>query len=216
MNLDFSEEQDVLREMLRGVCNEYAPLEVVRQMEDDATGYPAEFWKQLGELGLLGIGIPEAYGGAQQSILESAIVYEELGRSLVPSPHFVSSVVAAGILDGAGSDDQRSTWLPRIASGEAVLSVAWLEPDNGSGPTGVRLPAVVDGDGFVLTGAKRHVPFASSAERLIVPARTGDGPEAIDLFLDWVGTMYGSDTGLDRHMLELCRMRLARQNECFH
>ena len=86
MDLDWSEEQQVLRDMVRGVCAQYAPLEVVRQMEDDATGYPAELWKQLGELGLTGLLIPEEYGGSGQGLLEAAIVYEELGRSLAPSP----------------------------------------------------------------------------------------------------------------------------------
>ena len=95
MDLDFNEEQNVLREMVRGVCNEYAPLETVRELEDDPTGYPAEFWKQLGELGLLGILIPESYGGSEQSLLEAAILYEEFGRSLAPSPHFVSAVLGA-------------------------------------------------------------------------------------------------------------------------
>ena len=183
MDLAFSEEQDMLREAVRGLCDDAA--DSVRALEDDPVGFDDGFWQGLAAMGLTGLMLPADVGGSEMGLLDAVVVYEELGRSLVPSPHFVSSVVAAGILDGAGSDDQRSTWLPRIASGEAVLSVAWLEPDNGSGPTGVRLPAVADGDGdgFVLTGAKRHVPFASSAERLIVPARTGDGPEAIDLFL---------------------------------
>ena len=72
MDLDFSEEQHMLREMVRGVCSEYAPLDVVREMEDDATGYPAEFWKQLGELGLIGDADPEEYGGGGQGMLEAA------------------------------------------------------------------------------------------------------------------------------------------------
>ena len=104
MDLDFTEEQQMLREMVRGVCAEYAPLDVVRAMEDDPTGYPEEFWKQLGELDLLGLTIPEEYGGSGQTALEGAIVYAELGRSLAPSPHFVSSVMSAGALALAGSD----------------------------------------------------------------------------------------------------------------
>jgi alkylation response protein AidB-like acyl-CoA dehydrogenase len=183
MDLDWSEEQLVLRDMVRGVCAQYAPLEVVRQMEDDPTGYPAEFWKQLGELGVTGLLIPEAYGGAEQTHLEGAIVYEELGRSLAPSPHFPSAVIVAGLLLRAGSEEQKRAWLPRIASGDAILTPAWLEPDNGFGPEGVQIRARRDGPDYALSGTKRHVPFASAAARLVVLARTGDAPGDVDLFL---------------------------------
>jgi alkylation response protein AidB-like acyl-CoA dehydrogenase len=183
MDLDWTEEQLVLRDMVRGVCAQYAPLEVVRQMEDDPTGYPAELWKQLGELGVTGILIPEEYGGSGQGHLEAAIVYEELGRSLAPTPHFPSAVLGAGLLLHAGSDEQKHAWLPRIASGDAILTPAWLEPDHGFGPEGVQLRARREGDGWLLTGTKRHVLFASAAARLVVLARTGDAPEDVDLFL---------------------------------
>ena len=120
MNLDFSEEQQILRETVRNLCAEYAPLEVVRSMEDDPAGVPPELWKQMGELGLLGVQIPESYGGAGQSALETAILYEEFGRALCPTPHFASSVMSAGLLLLAGSEDQRKRWLPEIASGESA------------------------------------------------------------------------------------------------
>jgi alkylation response protein AidB-like acyl-CoA dehydrogenase len=183
MDLDFSEEQEVLREMVRGVCAEYAPMDVVRQMEDDPKGYPDEFWKQLGELGLLGILVPEEFGGAEQSMLEAAIVYEEFGRSLAPSPHFPSAVLGARSLLEAGSPDQRREWLPGIASGEAIWTPAWLEPDRGFGPNGVALRATREGDAYVLSGVKRHVLFASSASRLLTLVRTGDGETDLDLLL---------------------------------
>ena len=124
MDLEFSEEQEMLRDMVRGVCNEYSPPDVVRAQEDDPTGYPAELWKQLGELGLLGVLLPESQGGAGQSILEAALVYEELGRALAPTPHFVSCVLCAGALSAAGSEQQQAEWLPGIASGEAILTPA--------------------------------------------------------------------------------------------
>jgi alkylation response protein AidB-like acyl-CoA dehydrogenase len=183
MNLDFSEEQEQLRDMVRGVCGEYASLETVRAMEDDPTGYPAELWKQLGELGLLGLLIPEGYGGAAQSLLEAAVVYEEFGRALAPSPHFVSAVLGAGAILRAGSEEQKQEWLPRIASGEAILTPAWLEPERGFGPRGVVLDAHADGEDRVLSGIKRHVAFASAATRLLVLARTGEGERDIDLLL---------------------------------
>ena len=128
MDLNFSEEQEMLREMVRGVCTEYAPIETVRSLEDDPIGYPEAFWKQLAELGLLGLTLPEAYGGADQSLLDAAIVYEEFGRSLAPSPHFVSAVLCGGALRIAGSPEQKEEWLRAIAGGEAIVTPAWLEP----------------------------------------------------------------------------------------
>jgi alkylation response protein AidB-like acyl-CoA dehydrogenase len=183
MDLDFTEEQEMLREMVRGVCTEFSSLETVREVEDDPGGYPAEFWKQLSELGLLGLTLPEEYGGAEQTILDAAIVYEEFGRSLAPSPHFVSSILAGHTLVKARSDAQKQEWLPKIIAGEAVLTPAWLEPDNSYGPTGVQLEAKAEGDGFTISGTKRHVFFADAATRLVVLARTGRGAEDIDLFL---------------------------------
>jgi len=183
MDLDFTEEHEMLREMVRGVCSEYAPLEVVRELENDEKGMPDALWGQLVELGLLGILVPEEYGGQGQSLLEAAIVYEEFGRSLAPSPHFVSAVLSAGALALAGSDDQKQAWLPGIASGRAVLTPAWLELRNGFGPKGVQVRAQASGDGFVLDGTKMHVNYAGIADRLVVLARTGDELEDIDLFL---------------------------------
>jgi alkylation response protein AidB-like acyl-CoA dehydrogenase len=125
--------------------------------------------------------IPAEYGGSGMSMLEGAVVYEALGRALAPSPHFVSAVMSAGVLLHSGSDEQKQSYLPRLASGETILSTAWLEPGNGFGPAGVQTTARADGDDFVLDGVKWHVPFASSADELVVLARTEVG--AIDLFL---------------------------------
>jgi alkylation response protein AidB-like acyl-CoA dehydrogenase len=131
-------------------------------------------WSALGELGLLGLTIDEQHGGSAMSMLEAAIVYEELGRAIVPSPHFVSCVITAGAIARLGASEQQSAWLPRLASGDAVATVAWLEPEGGYTPAGVTLTAQPDGDGFVLDGVKRHVAFAHSADVLLVVARIGD------------------------------------------
>jgi len=183
LNLDFTEEQDMLREMVRGLLAQHASNEAVRALEDDPVGYSPELWSQLGQLDLLGLLLPAEYGGSEMSMLEGVIVYEELGRSLAPVPHLVSCVLGAGALVRSGSDEQRSEWLPRVASGEAILTPAWLEPENGFGPLGVQVRATGDGGSFTLSGTKRHVQFASSAQRLVVLARTGDAPEEVDLFL---------------------------------
>ena len=183
LDLTFSPEQEMLRETVRGVVATTSPLSVVRELEDDPTGYSPELWKQLGHLDLIGLQLPEEYGGSGMTTLETVVLYEEFGRAIAPSPHFVSSVLSGGALARSGSTDQKQAWLPGIVSGEAILTPAWLEPENSSGPKGVQLRAVADGDGWTLTGTKRHVAFASSASRLVVLARTGDGTEDVDLFL---------------------------------
>jgi alkylation response protein AidB-like acyl-CoA dehydrogenase len=183
MDLNFTEEQQMLRDTVRGLCAEHASIEVVRKMEDDPIGYPAAFWKALGELGVTGLTIPEAYGGGGQTALEAMIVYEELGRALAPSPHFVSAVLSAGVLARAGTEAQKQEWLPRLASGEAIFTPAWLEPHGGYGPAGVQLAASGGAGTLKLNGSKRHVLFAKSATRLLVLARTGSAPTDVDLLL---------------------------------
>ena len=124
MDLDLNQEQEMLREMVRGVCSSYASLDTVRALEDDPTGFPAELWKQMAELDLIGLMLPSEYGGSEMTALEGAVVYQELGRALAPSPHFVSAVMGAGVLLRAGSDEQKQSWLARIASGDAIVTSA--------------------------------------------------------------------------------------------
>ena len=183
LDLDFTPEQDMLRAMVRGLCTEHAPLSLVRSLEDDPVGIAADLWKRLAAADLCGLLVPAAHGGAGMTTLDGAVVYEELGRALAPTPHFVSCVVSAGALVAGGTDAQRAEWLPRVAAGEAVLTPAWLEPDGGFGPRGIRAPAIPDGDGYRLSGTKRHVAFAANADRLLVAARTGEAPDDVDLFL---------------------------------
>ena len=180
MDLDWTDEQQMIIDMTRSMLEEYSTSEVVRSQEDDPRGYPDALWKQMSELGLNGLLIPESHGGGGQTLLEGALVYEELGRAMAPTPHFVSSVMSAGVLLTAGSDAQKNEWLGRIANGDAILTPAWLEPERGCGKAGVALSAEKDGGDYILNGRKRSVAFASSAARLIVLARSDAG---VDLFL---------------------------------
>ena len=174
LDLDFTEEQDMLRDMVRGVCSQHAPLTTVRELEDDPDGIARALWAQLAELGICGLTIPEDHGGSGMSLLDGVVVYEELGRALAPVPHFVSCVLSASAILAAGSPEQQRELLPSIASGELIVSPAWLEPGNGFRPLGVQLTATADGDHHVLTGRKAHVYFAQAADTLLVLARTGD------------------------------------------
>lgn len=180
LELDFNEEQEMLREMVRGVCSSASDLQAVRDLEDDPTGFSRDFWAQLAELDLLGLLLPAEYGGSGMSMIEGVVVYEELGRSLAPTPHFVSCVLGAGALVEAGSDAQKSEWLPQMAKGDAILSIGWLEDSGGYRPAGIATVAEGAGDSVTLTGTKRHVFFAAAADRLVVLARSG---EDVDLFL---------------------------------
>src|SRR5436190_10433838 len=130
MDLEFTEEQDLLRETVRGVCARHCGLDVVRALEDDPVGYPEKLWVQLIELGLLD---PEL------TMVDKAIVYQEFGRALAPSPHFASAVVSAGALARAGAE----AWAGQASSGAAIIVPAWLEPERGFGPAGVT--ATLDG-----------------------------------------------------------------------
>src|SRR5580698_9198006 len=183
LDLDFDQEQELLRQTARDVLARHCPLEVVREMEDDPVGYPPALWTQLAELDLIGLLLPEEDGGSGMSLIEGVALYEELGRALAPTPHFVSAVLSGGVLAAGGSDAQKEQWLRPVASGDAILTPAWLEPENGFSPLGVETRAVADGSRFRLNGLKRHVLFASAADRLVVLARTGDDPDAVDLFL---------------------------------
>ncbi len=183
MNLDFTDEQQALRDLVRGVCAEHSPVSVVRAMEDDARGVPEALWKKLGETGVLGILVPEALGGAGQGSLEAVIAFEELGRALAPTPAFASCVVSASALLAAGDAAQQRAWLPRIASGDAVVVPAWLEPQRGFGAIGVQARARREGGSWVIDGAKRSVAYAAIAAQLLVLARTGDAAGDVTLFL---------------------------------
>src|SRR5687768_12491010 len=150
MDLDLSEEQELLRETVRGLCQRHANLDVVRAMEDDGVGYPDKFWAALAESGILGLTLPEEHGGSGMSMVDAAVVYMELGRAIAPSPHFVSVVLSGGALVAAASEAQKQSWLPRMAAGEAIVTPAWLEPDRGFGEAGIAATATKDGDGYTI------------------------------------------------------------------
>ena len=183
MDLNFSEEQVLLRDMVRNLCEEHSTTRIVRDLENDPIGVPAALWAQMKETGLLGMMLPESYGGIGLNMLDRAVIFEELGRALAPGPYFVSSVMSALAIEKAGSSAQKEALLRPIGSGDLIVTPAWLEPDNGFGAEGVQLRAQGTADGYRLSGVKRHVFHAKAAQKLLVLARTGDAPEAIDLLL---------------------------------
>jgi alkylation response protein AidB-like acyl-CoA dehydrogenase len=150
----------------------------VRKLENDPVGYSPALWTALAELGVLGVVIDEEHGGSGMTMVDAAAIYEEFGRALVPSPHFASCILAAGLIGRSSNADLKSRMLPAIADGESILTVAALEPDNGYSPAGVQLTATADGDGWRLSGSKLHVPFAQAAGPMVVLARSAAGRDA--------------------------------------
>lgn len=183
MDLGFTEQQEMLRSLTRNICQDHCGFDVVRKMENDPIGIPVELWRQMRETGLLGILLPEEFGGMGLELLDCAVIYEELGRTLAPGPYFVSAAASALAIRLAGTEDQKAALLPGLGSGEIICVPAWLEPDRGFGPEGVQMRAVRTGGGFCLSGIKRHVFYAKAADKLLVLARMGDAADAVDLFI---------------------------------
>lgn len=182
MDLKFTDEQNMFRDMTRDLCRDYSTMAVVRKMENDPLGIP-ELWGQMQQTGLTGVLVPEDFGGMGLGMVDCAVIYEELGRTLAPTPHFSSSVMSALALAKAGSPAQQKEVLTAIGSGEMIVVPAWMEPDNGYGPNGVQMRATLGADGYRLNGIKRHVFYGKAAQKLLVLVRTGDGAQDIDLLL---------------------------------
>jgi alkylation response protein AidB-like acyl-CoA dehydrogenase len=174
MNFTLSEEQQTIRELARGILEAEATQERLRAAERTADWHDAALWKQLAASNLLGIAIAEAHGGMGMGFAELCVLFEELGRAATPSAAFATLALGALPLARFGSAAQRARWLPRVASGDALLSAAL----DDAGSADAFAPATRtrrDGAGWLLEGAKRFVPHARAASALLVPARTPDG-----------------------------------------
>lgn len=180
MNFGFSEEQELLRQEVRKLLDAQAPMETVRAIAETPEGFSRDLWKQMGELGWLGLTIPESYGGAGLGMVDLVVVLEETGRSLLPSPLIANTLAAAAIRD-FGSEAQRARWLPRLADGSAIGTIAVQEAGDRLDPAGVRLAGRRDGDGWRLTGEKIEVLDGGVADLFVVAFRTGAGDDEIAL-----------------------------------
>ena len=171
MDLAFSPEQDELVRALRQFARrELAP----RSAHWDRTGeFPWEAWRRMGELGLLGLRIPEAYGGQSADFLTFGIAMEEIGRGDFSCTYGIQLAGLAGeILGRSGGEEIKSRWLPPTATGETVVALALTEPSAGSDAANLACRAERDGDGYVITGEKSGISLGMAAQAAIVFART--------------------------------------------
>jgi alkylation response protein AidB-like acyl-CoA dehydrogenase len=187
MDFGFSDEQEMLRQTARSFLDENCPSAVVRQLMEDDTGYDPNLWKEMADLGWLGLAFPEAYGGQGLGFVDLTVILEEMGAALLPSP-FLSSVLLAGqtILLG-GSEEQKQTYIPKIADGSLIATLALTEPAGRFDAGGItEVTATPSDDGFTISGTKLFVPDAHVADLLVVAARTkdaGDKSFGVSLFL---------------------------------
>jgi len=180
MNFGFTEEQELLRQEVRKFLDAHAPLESVRKVVETPEGFSRDLWRQIGELGWLGLTIPESCGGAGLGWVDLTVVLEEIGRTLFPSPYLATTIAAAAIAE-AGSEAQRRRWLPAIADGSKIATLAVVEPGERAAPDGVALGAERAADGFALRGEKIQVLDGAAADLLVVAFRSGRAPEDVAL-----------------------------------
>ena len=180
MNFDFSMEQQQLRDQARRFLEEHCTKRS-RDVLEKGGDYDKSLWKGLADLGLIGVAIPEEFGGAGAGQLELCVIAEELGRVLAPVPFASTVYLGAEILMAAGNDAQKQTWLPKIAAGEAIGTLAFVEGPGNPSPAGIKVTAA----GNEISGTKSLVSDGNAADFAIVVARTSAGSDArgISLFL---------------------------------
>jgi len=186
MDLALSQEQEILWKSARDFLANKCPKTLVREMEEDEQGYPPELWKEIAELGWLGLPFPEKYEGVGLSFLDLIVLLEEMGRACLPGP-FLPTVVLGGlpILEW-GREEQKRYFLPKICKGEAVLTLALTEPSARYEAASVRTSATPEGDDYLISGTKLFVPDAHIADWIICVTRTeetANPEEGITLFL---------------------------------
>ncbi len=176
MNFAFSDEQEELRAAVRRFLSEKSPETEVRRLMDTTEGYDAAVWSQMADqLGLQSLTIPEEFGGSGFTYVELLVVLEEMGAALLCAPFFSSVALGANALLTSGDDEAKKSYLPGIASGETIATLAITE-DNGKWDFGgIECKAEKKGDGWVLDGHKMFVIDGHVANLVIVAARTPTG-----------------------------------------
>ena len=210
MNFDLSDEQRLLVDSVASFAKKQSPLGRARALREDPLGYSPEVWKQMGDLGWLGISLPESAGGFGGSFLDAALILEQLAATLVPEP-ILASLVAAAPIVRLGSEEQQARFLAPFIAGDAVLALAWAEAQSRHDVADVVTRAEKAGDGYRISGQKRFVEGGHAAQTILVSARTSGGARdregvslfALDagtrgLFIDPVKTMDGRRAAMIR------------------
>lgn len=174
MNFGLTDEQQILVNVARRFLEDRAPIRKVRDIMESPTGFDADLWSGMAELGWAGLTIGEDYGGTGLEWVDLAVLLEETGRGLLPSP-LVSHSLAASAISEFGNDDQKRRFLPSLADGSVIGTVALIEDGEVLGPGGVELAGAPDNDCYRLNGKKSFVHDAGVAGLFVVAFRAPDG-----------------------------------------
>jgi len=172
MEFSLNEEQEMLKTMARDFLANECPKTLVRELMEDEVGHSPELWKKIAEVGWLGLIFPEEYGGSGMNFRDLTILFEEMGRAMLPGTFFSTLILAGLPILTAGNEEQKKEFLPKIANGEAVFTLAALEEDGDLWPEGIQLKATQRGEDFIIDGTKLFVPDAKAADYILVAART--------------------------------------------
>ena len=183
MDLGLNEAQQMLKNSAQEFLEAECPDTYVREMEEDQNGYTTEMWQKLAEQGWLGLIIPEKYGGVELEFQDLTILLEEMGRFMLPGPYFSNVVLGGMSIMDSGTEEQKQEYLPRIAEGQIIVTLALNEPSGRWDPEGIELTATETGGKYALNGTKLFVPNAHISDYIVVVARTGDGEDDISLFI---------------------------------
>src|SRR5216684_295567 len=204
--MDFAEstEHRALRAAVAAIAKDFGPRYYAERAAERRPC--AELWKALGDAGFIGVNIPEGYGGGGGGLTELALVCEEIAAAGTPLLLLlVSAAISAKMISEFGTDEQRGTWLPGLASGAAKVVFAITEPDAGSNTLRISTTAhrekgagEVGGDDWVLRGTKYYISGVDEAEAILVVARTGQDERGGQLSLFIVPT---DAPGLEKHLL---------------
>jgi len=181
MSYRLDSEQSMLKNAARSFFEKEVSGALIRELENSETGFDRDLWNKMAGLGWMGLTIPEAYDGFEAGFTYLAVILEELGRSGLASPFFHTVALGGELIWILGSEEQKTAILPRVASGEIILSVAYAGADEPRSAADLPIKASTDGDGFLLHGSCLMVPFAQIADTIICAAQSGD--QEASLFL---------------------------------
>jgi alkylation response protein AidB-like acyl-CoA dehydrogenase len=199
MNFAFTDEQEELRKTVRSFLENKSSEEAVRELMETEDGYDPAVWSQMGEqMGLQGLSIPEEFGGSGYGFVELGIVLEEMGRSLLCAPFFSTVVLAGNTLLQSGDAAAQAKYLPGIASGETIATLAYTEPSGKWDESGITMEATKAGDGYTLSGTKSFVIDGHLANLIIVAAKTGAGTSLFAVDGDAAGITKTSLSTMDQ------------------